>query len=179
MTTIVDKDHPVLRLIAEEVPLKDIPSARIQGIIKKMSSVLKTQDDGVALAAPQINESLRIFIVSGATIHFLETGEELKEAKGKKTKDLIFINPKIIKLSKETEWMEEGCLSVRYLYGTIKRSVKATITAYDETGKKFQRGASGLLAQIFQHETDHLDGKLFLDKAKNIEDMPPPPTKEK
>ena len=69
--------------------------------------------------------------------------------------------------------MEEGCLSVRYLYGKIRRSKKITMKAYNENGKIFQRGASGLLAQIFQHENDHLDGKLFIDKAKDIEDLPP------
>jgi len=88
-------------------------------------------------------------------------------------KDLVFINPKISKLSKEKEWLPEGCLSVRWLYGKTYRSKKAMITAYDEKGKKFQRGASGLLAQIFQHETDHLKGVLFTDHAKDIrEELP-------
>jgi len=70
-----------------------------------------------------------------------------------------------------------GCLkvvfSVRWLYGLTFRSKKATITAYDENGKKFTRGASGLLAQIFQHETDHLNGILFIDHAKNIKEELP------
>lgn len=64
-------------------------------------------------------------------------------------------------------------MSVRWLYGQIKRSEKVTLRAYDETGKRFERGASGLLAQIFQHETDHLNGVLFTDKAENIRDLPP------
>ena len=67
--------------------------------------------------------------------------------------------------------MEEGCLSVRWLYGKVRRSSKATINAYDEHGKKIVRGASGLLAQIFQHECDHLDGTLFIDKAKELWEM--------
>jgi peptide deformylase len=69
--------------------------------------------------------------------------------------------------------MEEGCLSVRYLYGKVRRSKKATIEAYNEHGKKFTAGASGILAQIFQHETDHLNGILFIDKAKQIEEILP------
>ena|SRR3990167_2850598 len=85
-----------------------------------------------------------------------------------KIKNLIFINPKISKLSRERTWVPEGCLSVRPLYGKTFRSTKATVEAYDETGKKFTRGASGLLAQIFQHETDHLNGILFIDHAKDI-----------
>ena len=85
-----------------------------------------------------------------------------------KIKDLFFINPKISKLSREKDWVPEGCLSVRWLYGMTFRSKKATITAYDENCKKFTRGASGLLAQIFQHECDHLDGILFVDRALDI-----------
>ena len=69
--------------------------------------------------------------------------------------------------------MEEGCLSVRYLYGKVSRANQATIEAYDEKGKKFQRGGTGLLAKIFQHEVDHLNGILFIDKAKNLEEIPP------
>ncbi|MFA6000113.1 MAG: peptide deformylase, partial [Candidatus Paceibacterota bacterium] len=92
----------------------------------------------------------------------------LAEKSNKKIKDLVFINPKISKMSKDKEWLMEGCLSVRPLYGKTWRSKKATITAYDENGKKFVRGASGLLAQIFQHETDHLNGILFIDHAKEV-----------
>ena len=67
--------------------------------------------------------------------------------------------------------MEEGCLSVRWLYGKVKRSVRVTLSAQDDTGKKIERGASGLLAQIFQHEVDHLDGVLFIDKASDVWEM--------
>ena len=73
----------------------------------------------------------------------------------------------------EKKMMEEGCLSVRYLYGKVSRGSKVVLEAYDETGKKFIKGASGLLSQIFQHETDHLNGVLFIDKAKNIEEIIP------
>ena len=69
--------------------------------------------------------------------------------------------------------MVEGCLSLRWLYGNVNRKKKVTIVAYNEKGERFQRGASGLLAQIFQHENDHLDGILFTDKAKDVEDIPP------
>ena len=93
---------------------------------------------------------------------------------------MVFINPKISKLSREKEWVPEGCLSVRPLYGKTLRSKKATVVAYDENGKKFTRGASGLLAQIFQHETDHLDGILFIDHAKDIkEELPENESKTK
>ena len=67
--------------------------------------------------------------------------------------------------------MEEGCLSVRYAYGKVYRSERATIEAYDEEGNKFSRGAGGILAQIFQHETDHLNGILFIEKAEQLEEI--------
>jgi peptide deformylase len=91
----------------------------------------------------------------------------------KRHKDLVFINPVISKLSREKHEVPEGCLSVRWLYGKTIRSKKVTVTAYDENGKKFIRGASGLLAQIFQHETDHLKGILFIDYAKDIKEELP------
>ena len=74
-------------------------------------------------------------------------------------------------LSKEKKKMEEGCLSVRYLYGKVSRSVKASIEAYDEHGNKFKKGVSGLMAQVFQHETDHLNGILFIDMATDLEEL--------
>jgi peptide deformylase len=67
--------------------------------------------------------------------------------------------------------MEEGCLSVRWLYGKVPRSTRASITALNEKGEKISRGASGLLAQIFQHECDHLNGILFTDKADEVWEM--------
>lgn len=183
MITIVQQFEPVLREIAQEVPLKDIQTPKIQKILKDMKTALDSQEDGVAIAAPQIGVPLRIFLVSGAVLDMIKNNEEggpdLVKRKNKKevTKDLVFINPVITKISKTTEMMEEGCLSVRYLYGKVKRSTKATVSAYDENGKKFERGGSGILAQVFQHETDHLDGTLFIDKAIDIEDLPPPDKK--
>lgn len=171
--SILQQSEPVLREIAQEVPLKEITGTKIKRILADMKVALDSQEDGVAIAAPQIGVPLRIFLVSGSALELIKTGER------KPAPDLVFINPKINKLSKDTEWMEEGCLSVRYLYGKVKRSTKASVTAYDEAGKKFMRGGSGILAQIFQHETDHLDGTLFIDKAKDLEEMPPPDKKTK
>ncbi len=184
MKKILQQTEPVLRKTAEEVPVKDIGTRKIQNVLKEMSGALKSQDDGVAIAAPQIGYSLRIFVVSGKIFSkdflksreqkFLEEGSTASSIpKKEKIKDFVFINPKISRLSKDKEWMPEGCLSVRWLYGKIFRSKKATVTAYDENGKKFVRGASGLLAQIFQHETDHLDGILFIDNAKEIKEELP------
>jgi len=170
-TEIIQKENPVLRKKAEGVPIKNIGAKKIKDIINKMKEALNGEDDGVAIAAPQIGESLRIFVVSSKA---LTLNKKIKgRSADKEFNDLVFINPEIIKISQKKKKVEEGCLSVRWLYGSVKRSDKISIKAYDETGKTVERGASGLLAQIFQHEIDHLDGILFTDKAENIRDMPP------
>ena len=172
---IVQNGDPVLRELAQPVPVKDIVSPKIQKIIADMKAALTQQDDGVAIAAPQIGVPLQIFVVSGNVLDAaLEKMEEtLNIGNPKKNKDMVFINPVVTKLSRTKEVMEEGCLSVRWLYGKIKRSSKATIQADDENGQKVERGASGLLAQIFQHETDHLNGVLFIDKAYDVQEILP------
>ena len=176
MKKIVQKNDKVLHQITKEIPVSEITTPKIKKILKEMSGALRSQNDGVAIAAPQIGYKLSIFVVSGKIFHkdFVRGEEEFKKIPNKDIpKDLVFIDPKILKLSKEKEWLPEGCLSARWLYGRTYRSKKATITAYDENGKKFQRGASGLLAQIFQHETDHLKGILFTDHAKDIKEELP------
>ncbi len=191
MKKILQKDEPVLRQVATEVNLSEIATPKIQKVLKEMSASLASQSDGVAIAAPQIGYSLRIFVVAGKifTTEFSEQGvsqavEPRSSADSAESdsdpaqrdsiiKDLVFINPKISRLSRQKEWVPEGCLSVRPIYGKTYRSLKATVTAYDENGKKFTRGGSGLLAQIFQHETDHLDGILFIDHAKELKEVLP------
>ena len=191
---IVQDGDPVLRELAQTVPVKDITSETIRHVIADMQKALASQDDGVAIAAPQIGVPLRIFCVSGAVLDAAskefdtrndkdtsgeasdetphkELGKDKRAAK--KTPDLIFINPEIIKLSRDKEDLDEGCLSVRYLYGKVRRAKKVSIRAYDEYGKKIERGAAGLLAQVFQHEIDHLDGILFIDKARDVEEVIP------
>jgi len=172
-TKILQRDASILRKNASNVPVKNIGSKKIQVILNRMKKALNAEEDGVAIAAPQIGESLRIFIVSGKVWTLIKKSKSADASK--EPKDIVFINPEIIKFSKKTKKVEEGCLSVRYLYGQVKRSEKVIIRAYDETGKAFERGASGLLSQIFQHETDHLNGILFVDKAENVKDVPPIP----
>ena len=167
MIPIVQSNDPVLRECAQTIPTKEINSEKIQKIIADMKIALASQDDGVAIAAPQIGEALRVFLVSD---EIMKKADETYKSIGK---DLIFINPKITKLSKDKVEAEEGCLSVRWKYGKVIRSVKATVKGYNELGEKVERGASGLLAQVFQHECEHLDGILFIDKAFDVKDMPP------
>lgn len=170
---ILQKEAKVLREVAKNISLEEIKSSKIQKIIREMKEALDSQEDGVAIAAPQIGYSLRIFVVSKRVANITKKKIETEEDLEKENNDIVFINPVIRKKSKEKKWVEEGCLSIRYLYGRVNRSNKVTIEALDENGNKISRGGSGLLAQIFQHEVDHLDGILFIDMAKDIEDMPP------
>lgn len=156
MVEVLQKGNKILEQTAKEIVLVEIPSLKIKNIISQMKDVLKRTEDAIALAGPQIGESLRIFVVSNK--FFKEDNQEF----------LVLINPVITKLSKEKQWMEEGCLSVRNVYGKVERARKALVQAYDESGKKFSFGASELLAQVFQHEIDHLNGILFTSKAKNL-----------
>lgn len=169
MKRIVQKESAVLRRVAALVPLDQVGGMRIRKVIADMNESLDACDDGVALAAPQIGYSIRLFVVSGRYFdtQFRERTREEFE-RGERSANLVCVNPIISRRSAKKADLEEGCLSVRGRYGITKRSEKVTLVAYDETGKRFTRGASGLLAQVFQHEVDHLDGKLFIDHAKDI-----------
>lgn len=166
MATIVQKKSAVLRKTAAEVPARDFGSARLAKVLADMSAALARERDGVALAAPQIGKSLCIFIVSGKILRKKESDPDVP--------DLVFINPVLKRASKEKKLLEEGCLSVRGRYGKITRSTRATVGAYDASGAYFERNGSGLMAQIFQHEIDHLNGTLFTDHAKEVWDMKAP-----
>ncbi len=161
MSPIVQQPHPVLRQKAAPVPHALIGTSEVMATIEKMKTMLAAEDDGVAIAAPQIGVSWRIFVVSK------------KVSKKSKGEDMVFINPEIIRLGKKKDELSEGCLSVRWKYGLVKRSLTASVRALNAEGNEFVMNGTGLLAQIFQHEVDHLDGVLFIDKARNIEDIPP------
>jgi len=106
--------------------------------------------NGVGLAAPQVGAPLRIFIAN------IEN------------KIFVFINPEVKNLSNNKIPFEEGCLSVPKIWGPVVRSKKLTVKALDENGKPFKIRAKGLLARVIQHEMDHLNGALFIDKAEKL-----------
>ncbi|MEX0924618.1 MAG: peptide deformylase [Candidatus Paceibacterota bacterium] len=171
---VQEGEGTILRKRAKDIKESEIGSETLSNIIQKMKDVLALQDDGVAIAAPQIGESLRVFVVSGKVYDQLERSDQpeldrIDESRKKRSPDKTFINPEIIKTSKETLPLDEGCLSVRHYYGQVLRHSKVTVRALDEEGNAFTEGRSGLLAQIFQHETDHLNGVLFIDKAKKVD----------
>jgi peptide deformylase len=165
---IINQGDVRLRKISKPLKITDIKSPEVKKILTDMSKSLDSQSDGVAIAAPQIGVNLCIFIVSGSVFD-----DENKPPKTP-TPNQVYINPEIIKASKKMALKEgEGCLSVRWLYGKVKRHTNVTIKYHDETGKLHVRGAGGLLAHIFQHEIDHLNGILFIDKAIDVEEILP------
>ena len=163
MAKLVPENHPALHSIAEAVPEEMFGTPKLKKILKDMREALFSYKSegftGVAIAAPQIGLPLRIFMVE-------DTAPDKYGTRVLPT--LVAINPQIVKLSKKKKSMSEGCLSVKDRYGTVERAERATIRAYDEHGKVYERGGGALLAQIFQHECDHLDGTLFVDRATKI-----------
>ncbi|XKT74327.1 MAG: peptide deformylase [Patescibacteria group bacterium UBA2163] len=166
---IVFEGDPVLRAIAKEVPRDLFGSKKLYDIIANMQRALRNTEYGVAIAAPQIGVSYRIFLVRGFVMQNNEKNDE--------DEDVVFINPTIVRTSKATIEIDgEGCLSVPHIYGTVVRHEKVAVQAYDAQGKKFERGGSGLIAEIYEHEIEHLDGILFIDKAVNLREEIKKPT---
>ena len=144
---IVQEDDPVLRKKAE--PVKNPSDFKIKRLIADMIATMKNAN-GIGLAAPQIGHSLRLLTVS------------------MEDRINVFINPEIKDLSDEAILFEEGCLSIQKIWGMVVRPKKLTIKALDENGKPIKIRAKGLLARIIQHEMDHLNGTLFIDKAEKL-----------
>ncbi len=169
---IVTLPDPTLRKQAEIVTQNEFGSKKLLEIIKTMSDALRATDDGIGIAAPQIGISKRIFLASEEALAIdeerPETSESLKKTQKKKWQYYVFINPEILKLAVKKESASEGCLSVPGKYGLVPRAAKIKVRAYDEYGKRFERGATKLFARLFQHEIDHLEGVLFIDKATKL-----------
>ncbi len=143
----------------------------IDELIKKMKKAM-IEANGIGLSANQIGLDLKMFVA-------LIPKKPLKRDEKNKiimpspdeAKFYTIFNPEIIKFYKETSEMEEGCLSVPGIYGLVERSKKITLEGYDRYGRKKKIKAENLLARVFQHETDHLNGILFIDKAKVLYKM--------
>lgn len=162
---IVQDGADILREKAEPVPERLFGAPELKKIVADMADTVAKEPDGVAIAAPQVGIGYRIFLVRYDRMEPLAEGEKMED----RPADVgVFINPKLSKLSRKSEEVDEGCLSVRGLYGSTVRKERATVEARDEDGVAFTRGAGGLLAQAFQHEMDHLEGILFVDHATTL-----------
>ena len=147
---IMKAGHPVLKQVAEPV---EFVNKKMRTLIEDMAETMY-KTDGVGLAAPQIGVSQRIIV--------LDDGNGLLE----------LINPEIT--HKEGSQIGlEGCLSVPCYYGDVERFDKITVKAIDKHNKKVTIKAEGFLARILQHEIDHLDGHLFIEKADNLQRIEP------
>jgi peptide deformylase len=143
---IIRYPHPTLRHVSK--PLRRI-DAGLRDIVTRMFELMY-QHNGVGLAANQVDLPYRLFIANLAGDP--TTGEEF-----------VFVNP-VLSKGRGLAEAEEGCLSLPGLYADVKRAEKITIDAYDLEGKNIRMELDGLFARVVQHETDHIEGKLFIDR---------------
>ncbi len=155
--------NPIIR--KKSLPVRDTPgSKKTKKIVKDLIDSMRYHGL-VGMAAPQIGINQRIFV------------SEIRKTKVRKPNETdpvrVFINPKIISFSRERVFGYEGCGSVANagLFASVKRAKSVVVAATDEKGEKFKLRASGLLARIIQHETDHLDGKVFLDRLTDMKSI--------
>ena len=142
---ILTHPNPKLREISEEFDIKQITTPEFQAFADEFCAFM-IKEDGVGLAAPQIGFQKRIIAVQEKdAVH-------------------IYINPEISKKSDAKQKGQEGCLSVPGKYGTVERAKRIRFRAYNRHGRKVEFDASGFQAIVYQHEIDHLDGILFIDK---------------
>lgn len=148
---IITDGHPTLRKVAKKVDPKEIADPLFQQLIDDMFATMYAAP-GVGLAAPQVNISKRLFV--------MDVQEDEHEP-------AVVINPKF-ELTQDEEEMTEGCLSVPGYVGEITRFRHVAITGLDRNGNKIRLEGEGLFAQCLQHEIDHLNGVLYIDKARNV-----------
>jgi len=150
---IVTNPSAYLRKKSSPVKKKYIPMTECQNFIDDMIETMYAKD-GIGLAAPQVAKNLRIIVV----------------ADGKKP--LVFINPTLYRKSWGKIEVEEGCLSIPGVWGRVKRHSAVSVSALDRDGNKIKIRAKDMMAVVLQHEIDHLDGILFIDKAEDLSEPP-------
>ncbi|MBO4430083.1 MAG: peptide deformylase [Bacteroidaceae bacterium] len=145
--------QPVLRKTAEEIDFNAYPN--LKELITNMFETLE-RSEGVGLAAPQVGLPIQLFIIDLDVI-----SDDEPQYKGYRR---AFINPEIIEESEETTTMSEGCLSIPGINESVKRPSKVLVNYLDENGEEQERWLEGFEARVFQHEYDHLEGKMFVDR---------------
>lgn len=146
------KGEKMLRAKTAHFDFGAVTKKEIDALIREMKQIMR-EANGIGLAGNQIGIEKSVFVA------------EIPSSGGG-TKFYAVFNPKLEKVGEETSIMEEGCLSVPGLYGDVRRAEKVTLAFEDKSGKPQKIKAFGLLARVFQHEMDHLNGKLILDRAK-------------
>jgi peptide deformylase len=154
--------HPILRQVAEPISPEAILSPEVQQIVADM---LETMDDhdGAGLAAPQVHVSRRLVVYGVAANPRYPDAEEVPLT--------VLVNPVITPVGKHQDEDWEGCLSVPDLRGMVPRFTKVRVEAYGRDGKRLRFTAEGFHARVVQHECDHLDGKVYLDRMESMETL--------
>ncbi len=151
---VVFDPNEILHQRARDLEISDWTTKKFPTLITDMIETMYAKD-GVGLAAPQIGESLQLCVIA-------------KNFTPGKKKDLVLLNPRWEKTSRRTQWDDEGCLSIPGLFGKVKRWRDIQVSALDEKGKQITFVAEDFFARIVQHEVDHLNGTLFIDRAKDL-----------
>lgn len=157
---IVAYGDPILKVVAEEIPENSV------GITELIADMYETmyKAKGVGLAAPQIGQSIRLFIVDGAPFADEEGDEPDPKAVGIETFKKVFINPIIEEQTGDVWPFQEGCLSIPKIRENVSRKESVIVSYYDENWLFHEDRFDGYAARIIQHEYDHLEGVLFIDK---------------
>jgi len=148
---IINYPDPRLRQVA--APIDEI-TPLVRRVASRMLELM-VEADGVGLAAPQVGLPWRVFV---------------SNPRGEDASDMVFINPRLSDQSGLID-SDEGCLSIPHVNGVIRRAQKVSITATDLEGREFSLTGADLLARIWQHETDHLDGKLIIDRFNEADKL--------
>jgi len=151
--------HPVLRKVTENISVKELKSAAMQRFIDDMVETMK-EYDGVGLAADQVFTSKQVAV--------LEVADNPRYPNKGKVPLTVLVNPKITPLSDEMEEDWEGCLSIPDLRGSVPRYTRIHVTALDSDGNKLDFVAKDFHARVIQHEYDHLNGKVYLDRMRDL-----------
>jgi peptide deformylase len=154
--------HPVLRTRAREIERAELKQPSMQKLIDDMIDTMH-EYHGVGLAAPQIHEGVRIFI---AAINPIE-----EEPLPPDAEPMVFINPVITPVGHDIRDDWEGCLSIPDIRGRVPRARAIKVSAMDRSGGKIEIASQDFPARVIQHETDHLDGVLFLDRMRSFETL--------
>jgi len=154
--------HPILRQVAEPVSPEAIGAPEIQRLIDDMFETMDDHD-GAGLAAPQVHVSRRI------AIYGVDANPRYPDAEAVPL--TVLINPQLTPLGEEQEEDWEGCLSVPDLRGKVPRFTRVRVEAYGRDGKRLRFEARDFHARVVQHECDHLDGKVYLDRMRSMETL--------
>jgi peptide deformylase len=166
--------HPVLRAKARPLHPSEIRTPKIQQLVDDMFQTMK-EYQGVGLAAPQVHESVRLFVAGFPPARDdrdeRDERDERDDDDGEDVPLMALINPEIETATREIVEDWEGCLSIPDIRGRVPRASQIVVRAYDRAGKKIEIQASGFTARVIQHETDHLDGVLFFDRMKSFQSL--------